>query len=83
MIDRQGLWCLRLSAREIQILMLLLEGSSLQEVAERLKISRRTVEYHLYDVQQRLNVAQNTRRLREAWDRSGAANVPDGAGILE
>ncbi len=74
MIERQGLSYVRLSPREIRILMLLLEGNTLPEVAQAMQISLRAVEYHLYDVRLRLKRFQNLQQLRETLECEGAAD---------
>ena len=60
-----------LSARERQVLALVVDGSSNDEIGARLGISTRTVESHLRRLFERVNVASRTelaaRALREGW----------------
>lgn len=46
----------RLTARQREVLQLLAEGSTTKEVAEKLNISARTVEFHKYRMMQELNL---------------------------
>jgi DNA-binding NarL/FixJ family response regulator len=45
-----------LSLRQREVLQLLAEGKSAKEVAEKLKISTRTVEFHKYSIMQQLHI---------------------------
>lgn len=56
-----------LTAREREIAVLTSSGSSAQEVAEALSISRRTVENHLYSVYGKLGVSTRA-ELRKALE---------------
>jgi len=57
-----------LTARQMDILRLILQGLTNQEIADSIDLSRRTVEVHRYNLMQRLgvrNVAQLFRRVFE------------------
>ena len=53
-----------LTAQELQVALLVAEGASNREVATRLFISPRTVEYHLYKIYPKLGVASRTDLVR-------------------
>jgi DNA-binding CsgD family transcriptional regulator len=53
-----------LTAQELQVAMLVAEGASNREVATRLFISPRTVEYHLYKIYPKLGVVSRTDLVR-------------------
>jgi DNA-binding NarL/FixJ family response regulator len=61
----------RLSERELEVVTLVVEGLSNDEVATRLGIGAKTVESHLRRLFERLDVASRTelatRALREGW----------------
>jgi DNA-binding NarL/FixJ family response regulator len=54
----------KLSKREIEVLTLINEGYLSGEAAERLFISRRTVEFHLQSIYEKLNVSNRMRACR-------------------
>jgi DNA-binding NarL/FixJ family response regulator len=54
----------RLTPQELQIARLVAEGASNGDVAARLFLSRRTVEYHLYKIYPKLGVGTRTERGR-------------------
>ncbi len=54
----------RLTAREQEIVRLLLEGSGGKEIGERLFISAKTVENHVYNIYQKLGVASRVQLYR-------------------
>ena len=57
---------IRLTKREIEILLLAIEGISSQTIGEKLFISRRTVEWHLQSVYDKLQVNSRLQAYRRA-----------------
>jgi len=55
-----------LTGREMEILKEVCKGLSNQEVADKLGISRRTVDFHLLNVYDKLNVSSRMQALRQA-----------------
>lgn len=55
-----------LSVRELQILRLVAEGMTNREIAEKLFISRYTVECHVKNIYRKLSVASRTKAINEA-----------------
>jgi DNA-binding CsgD family transcriptional regulator len=53
-----------LTAQELQVALLVAQGASNREVATRLFISPRTVEYHLYKIYPKLGVVSRTDLVR-------------------
>jgi DNA-binding NarL/FixJ family response regulator len=66
---RHGLRQESLTARERQVLDLSVEGLSAAEIAERLGISRRTVESHRYNLMKKLGVTTRAELVRAATER--------------
>ena len=58
-----------LNERELEVLSLLVEGARNREIAERLFIVPRTVEYHLGNIYAKLGVSNRTEAARVAMDR--------------
>lgn len=56
----------RLTKREIQVLSLVLEGKSSREVASSLYCSKRTVDFHLARVYEKLQVTNRVQAMRRA-----------------
>ena len=56
----------RLTKRESQVLSLVLEGKSSQEVAAVLFCSKRTVDYHLTKIYEKLQVSNRVQAMRRA-----------------
>lgn len=56
----------RLTKREVEILILFVEGKSRQAVADILHVSRRTVDFHLGNVYAKLNVCNLLQALLKA-----------------
>ena len=56
----------KLTKREIEVLTLVIEGKSSKEVAEQLFVSKRTVDFHLANIYDKLNVTNRVQALREA-----------------
>ena len=65
---RASATALGLTARERQVLNLIADGSHDQEVAERLQLSRRTVQAHLRSVYAKLDVTTRTAAVHRATD---------------
>ena len=57
---------LGLTAREIQVLELLAEGRSNQEIAKRLFVSTSTIKSHLVHLYQKLDVSRRTQAIQKA-----------------
>ncbi len=55
-----------LTNREIQVLSLILEGRSSKEVAGMLYLSKRTVDFHLARIYEKLNVQNRLQAIRRA-----------------
>jgi len=58
-----------LTPRQVEIVRLLVEGLSAKEIAARLQLSRRTVEYHKYQAMERLGVATSAELISVALKR--------------
>jgi DNA-binding CsgD family transcriptional regulator len=56
----------RLTARQKQILLLICEGPATKEIADSLGISPKTVEYHKYNIQQKLKLRSTAQIVRWA-----------------
>lgn len=59
----------KLTKREIEVLTLVIEGKSSKEVAEQLFVSKRTVDFHLANIYDKLNVTNRVQAFREATRR--------------
>ena len=57
---------LRLTAREIEVLSLIAEGHASQTVANLLFVSKRTVDIHLANIYEKLQVNNRLQALRQA-----------------
>jgi DNA-binding NarL/FixJ family response regulator len=55
----------KLSKREIEVFLLITEGHSGAEAAEKLEISKRTVDFHLQNVYKKLQVANRVQAFRK------------------
>lgn len=55
-----------LTNREVQVLALILEGRSSKEVAQSLYLSKRTVDFHLARIYEKLNVTNRLQAIRRA-----------------
>ncbi|MCC6441962.1 MAG: response regulator transcription factor [Armatimonadetes bacterium] len=55
-----------LTGRELEVLKEVCRGLSNQEVADKLCISRRTVDFHLLNIYDKLNVSSRMQALRQA-----------------
>jgi len=56
----------KLTKREIEVLMLVIEGRASKEVADLLYISKRTVDFHLANIYDKLNVTNRVQAFRRA-----------------
>ncbi len=56
----------RLTKREIEVLSLIAQGRSSQEVADALFVSKRTVDFHLANIYEKLNVNNRVKAFRRA-----------------
>ena len=59
----------KLTKREVEVLTLVIEGKSSKEVAELLFVSKRTVDFHLANIYDKLNVTNRVQAFREATRR--------------
>ncbi len=64
--DINGERIVRLTKREIEVLSLVLEGKSSREVAASLICSKRTVDFHLARIYDKLNVSNRVQAMRRA-----------------
>ncbi|MHB1462949.1 MAG: helix-turn-helix domain-containing protein [Armatimonadota bacterium] len=55
-----------LTKREVEVLMLIIDGRSSKEVAQQLFVSKRTVDFHLANVYHKLNVTNRVQAFRRA-----------------
>ena len=55
-----------LTGREVEVLDLILEGRSSKEVAQLLCLSKRTVDFHLARIYEKLNVSNRVQAIRRA-----------------
>lgn len=55
-----------LTVREVQVLRLILEGRSSKDVAQTLYLSKRTVDFHLARIYEKLNVTNRLQAIRRA-----------------
>lgn len=56
----------KLTKREIEVLTLVIEGKSSKEVAELLYVSKRTVDFHLANIYEKLQVSNRVQAYRRA-----------------
>ena len=63
-----------LTKREIEVLTLVVEGKSSQEVADALFVSKRTVDFHLSNIYEKLKV---TNRVQAYWTASRLGLLKD------
>ena len=61
---------IHLTKREIEVLTLVIEGNSSQATAEHIYISKRTVDFHLANIYQKLHVKNRVQAFREATRRN-------------
>jgi len=60
----------RLTRREVEVLTLVIEGKSSKEVADHIYVSKRTVDFHLANIYQKLGVSNRVQAFREATRRN-------------
>ncbi len=68
LIDQSRAQALQLSARETEVLSLLVDGCSNQEIADRLFVSLNTTKTHLSNIYQKLNVSSRTQAIQKVRD---------------
>lgn len=56
----------KLTRREVEVLTLVIEGKSSKEVAELLFVSKRTVDFHLANIYDKLQVSNRVQAFRRA-----------------
>ena len=56
----------RLTKRELEVLMLVVEGKSSKDVADALYVSKRTVDFHLANIYDKLQVSNRVQAFRRA-----------------
>lgn len=59
----------KLTKREVEVLMLVIEGKSSKQVADHLFVSKRTVDFHLANIYSKLSVTNRVQAFREATRR--------------
>ena len=59
----------KLTKREVEVLNLVIEGNSSKQVAEQLYVSKRTVDFHLANIYDKLKVKNRVQAFREATKR--------------
>jgi ATP/maltotriose-dependent transcriptional regulator MalT len=62
----QGQETVRLTKRELEILTLILEGHPSKKVAELLFVSKRTVDFHLDNIYEKLQVSNRMQAIKRA-----------------
>ena len=73
--------CVKLTRREIEVLTLVIEGSSSTEVADKLFVSKRTVDFHLANVYRKLSVKSRLQAYHEAMRRGLLPDAMAGSGL--
>jgi DNA-binding NarL/FixJ family response regulator len=68
-----------LTARELEVLQLLARGLRNKEIAARLYVSERTVNFHLANIYQKLNVSGRTEALSKAINQGLVVAIPRGS----
>ena len=60
---------IKLTKREVEVLSLVIEGKSSKQVADLLFVSKRTVDFHLANIYDKLEVTNRVQAFREATRR--------------
>ncbi len=71
----------QLTAREQELLALIVTGSSNQEIAKHLSLAQRTVEFHLTNIYRKLNVRSRAGAVRYALLHHDCGGVGTTAGV--
>lgn len=69
MSDTESTWSsepVRLTKRELEVLTLVIEGNSSKEAADILCVSKRTVDFHLANIYDKLQVTNRVQAFRRA-----------------
>lgn len=56
----------RLTKREVEVLCLVIEGRSHQDVADVLKVGKRTIDFHMANIYDKLQVSNRVQAFRRA-----------------
>lgn len=56
----------RLTQKEVEVLTLIAQGNSSQEAADELVVSKRTIDFHLANIYQKLQVKNRVQAIRTA-----------------
>lgn len=64
--EQQVIAPIKLTKREVEVLTLVIEGKSSKEVAELLYVSKRTVDFHLANIYEKLQVNNRVQAFRRA-----------------
>ena len=64
--DMQRDRSVRLTKRELEVLCLVIEGKSSKDVADELYVSKRTVDFHLANIYDKLQVSNRVQAFRRA-----------------
>jgi NarL family two-component system response regulator LiaR len=67
----------RLTEREIELLKLLAEGLSNQQIADQLCITIRTVKFHTNKIYAKMMVRSRVEAIASIWKQRGASTVAD------
>ncbi len=65
-IEHSGAETMRLTRRELEVLTLVIEGKSSKEAADLLFVSKRTVDFHLANIYEKLQVTNRVQAFRRA-----------------
>jgi ATP/maltotriose-dependent transcriptional regulator MalT len=66
MMGQPGIRTIRLTKREIEVLTLIGQGHSSREASEALYVSKRTVDFHLANIYDKLQVSNRVQAFRQA-----------------
>jgi len=72
---------IHLTKRELEVLSLVIEGKSSKEVAEDLYVSKRTVDFHLANIYEKLQVSNRVQAFRRATSLGLIPLEPIGIGL--